>query len=48
MTEREGEESKGRKNETNKRRSLAAAQVDHYLLLAERDVVEKVKVIVWK
>lgn len=35
-------ESFGRKN------VLAVAQLDHYLLLRKCDVVEKVKVIVWK
>lgn len=35
-------------NRTLKRKYLAVTQVDHYLLLHKCDVVEKVKLIVWK
>lgn len=36
------------RREQRKENDLAVTQVDHYLLLHKCDVVEKVKLIVWK
>lgn len=49
-TKRESERDQGKwgVGEHWKENNLAVTQVDHYLLLHKCDVVEKVKLIVWK
>lgn len=42
------ERVKWRVREHRKENDLAVTQLDHYLLLHKCDVVEKVKLIVWK
>lgn len=46
--ERQAERVKWGMREHRKENDLAVTQVDHYLLLHKCDVVEKVKLIVWK
>lgn len=47
-TEADTERVKWGVREHRKENDLAVTQVDHYLLLHKCDVVEKVKLIVWK